>query len=231
MGNKRTLRKENATIPTPDGVNSIITLAGGDKTLHGNSTITLNRDNSAHSTLVENKLSLHEPRNKMLMSLTPNEGDNMRLETFTSDKRACEENLKNTEVKSSPLNYTNRTSITAVTGRAAYSVRISTSSENNIMQAVICLFDTEAQQNLISKRFLPTDLSSKISNEGQPPVLSVLKERIRTKCNTTQYTRARSLLTSILLTVSEKRANDVLLGTIIVKHILAALLDERKVDV
>lgn len=67
---------------------------GERKPPKGGNRNTLKRNNGLFSTPEGGKFSIHGPRSKMPMCLTPSRGDNKRLAIFNSNKRAGEEDAK-----------------------------------------------------------------------------------------------------------------------------------------
>lgn len=78
---------------------------------------TVNRHRGKHQTSKRDKLDRYGPRNRRLVSLTSNGGENKHLAPLKTDKRAGQQNMENKEAKFSLLVYTNQTSIVAVTGK------------------------------------------------------------------------------------------------------------------
>lgn len=71
-----------------------------------------------------------------------------------------------------------------------------------------------------------------ISKEVQPSLLFPLKDRFKAKGNIALHVGIAYLITSLLLTVVESMAIDVLLGTTIIdEHILDILTEKQKVAV
>lgn len=77
----------------------------------------LNRDRGNPLTPVEDKLSMHRPQNKGPLSLTSNAGDNKRITTLKSDKRAGEKYSEDKEAKFPLLKYVNLTSAMVIAGK------------------------------------------------------------------------------------------------------------------
>lgn len=119
-----------------------------------------------------------------------------------------------------------------VTELSAFFELISIGFKSNNMHLVTYLLDTGAKPNLTLKDILRTEWLSKISEEVQPLLLSVSKDRLKAKDNIILHIRVGNLLTTVLFTAVENLPINVLVGTeYIDKHILAILPDKQKVTV